>query len=80
MFTLVPSSRFRKDVKRAEKRGKDMAKLRDVLTLLVQQDELPPEYRDHALRGDWRGFRDLHKRTATWNPLGQPPTPFRIPY
>jgi conserved hypothetical protein TIGR00053 len=60
MLALVPSSRFRKDVKRAEKRGKDMSKLRDVLALLVQQDELPPEYRDHALRGDWRGFRDLH--------------------
>jgi len=60
MLALVPSSRFRKDVKRAEKRGKDMAKLREVLTLLVTQDELPPEYRDHALRGDWRGFRDLH--------------------
>ena len=21
---------------------------------------MPPEYRDHALRGDWNGFRDLH--------------------
>lgn len=60
MLVLVPSSRFRKDVKRAEKRGKDMAKLRNVLTLLAQKAELPPEYRDHALRGDWRGFRDLH--------------------
>lgn len=60
MLALVPSSRFRKDVKRAEKRDKDMAKLRNVLTLLVQQAELPPGYRDHALRGDWRGFRDLH--------------------
>lgn len=60
MLAIVVSSRFRKDVKRAEKRGKDMAKLREVLTLLVLQDDLPSEYRDHALRGDWRGFRDLH--------------------
>lgn len=60
MLALVPSSRFRKDVKRAEKRGKDMAKLRNVLTLLTQQAELPPESHDHALRGDWCGFRDLH--------------------
>lgn len=60
MLALVPSARFRKDVKRAEKRGKDMAKLRAVLTLLADQAPLPPEYRDHALRGDWIGFRDLH--------------------
>lgn len=60
MLALVQSTRFRRDVKRATKRGKNMAKLRDVLTLLAQQDELPLEYRDHALQGDWRGFRDLH--------------------
>ena len=60
MLALVPSTRFRKDVKRAEKRGKDMAKLRAVLTLLAQEQSLPAEYKDHALRGDWIGFRDLH--------------------
>lgn len=60
MLALVPSTRFRKDVKRAEKRGKDIAKLRTVLTMLAQEQPLPPEYRDHALRGDWNGFRDLH--------------------
>lgn len=60
MLALVPSSRFRKDVKRAEKRGKDMGKLRAVLTLLAHGIPLPPEYRDHPLRGDWAGFRDLH--------------------
>lgn len=60
MLALTLSTRFRKDVKRAEKRGKDMAKLRTVLTLLANETPLPPEYRDHALRGDWIGFRDLH--------------------
>lgn len=60
MLALVPSTRFRKDVKRAEKRGKDLSKLRTVLRLLAQEQPLPQEYRDHALRGDWIGFRDLH--------------------
>ncbi|WP_459253784.1 type II toxin-antitoxin system YafQ family toxin [Paracoccus jiaweipingae] len=60
MLALVPSTRFRNDVKRAEKRGKDMTKLRTVLTLLANEISLPPEYRDHSLRGDWIGFRDLH--------------------
>ena len=31
-----------------------------VLQLLVDEAPLPDEYRDHPLRGDWKGFRDLH--------------------
>jgi mRNA interferase YafQ len=54
------SGQFRRDVKLAEKRGKDMAKLRHVLQLLIDNAPLPPRLRDHPLRGDWRGWRDLH--------------------
>ena len=60
MLTPVSSGRFKRDVKVAEKRGKDMTKLRAVLTLLMQSDPLPVEYRDHSLRGNWMGYRDLH--------------------
>ena len=37
-----------------------MTKLRQVLLLLLEQQNLAADYRDHPLRGDWRGFRDLH--------------------
>ncbi|WP_411269291.1 type II toxin-antitoxin system YafQ family toxin [Phytopseudomonas dryadis] len=37
MLTLVPSSAFRKDFKLAQKRGKDMDKLKTLLNLLVNQ-------------------------------------------
>ncbi|MDP3898459.1 MAG: type II toxin-antitoxin system YafQ family toxin [Mesorhizobium sp.] len=60
MLLPVVSSRFKRDVKRLEKRGNDMAKLRTVLRLLINEEPLPVQYRDHALRGDWVGFRDLH--------------------
>ncbi len=59
VLTLVPSSRFRKDVKRAESRGKDMAKLRKALTMPARQAALPPECRVHVLRGERIGFRNL---------------------
>jgi mRNA interferase YafQ len=52
--------RFKRDVRRAEKRGKDMDKLKAVLSLLIEQNPLPASYNDHPLKGDWRGFRDLH--------------------
>ncbi len=60
MLALVRSSRIHKDVKRVNRCGKDMAKRRTVLTILARQAAVPPEYRDHALCGDWNGFRDLH--------------------
>jgi mRNA interferase YafQ len=60
MRTPVYSGRFRRDVKRAEKRGKNMAKLRTVLSFLCNGETLPSEYGDHPLKGDWKGFRDLH--------------------
>ena len=60
MLTPVSSGRFKRDVRRAEKRGKDMSKLRAVLLLLIAGESLPLIYRDHPLRGEWKGFRDLH--------------------
>lgn len=60
MLTPVRSGPFRRDVKRAGKRGKDMAKLRQLLLLLIAGEILPATYRDHALKGDWKGYRDAH--------------------
>jgi mRNA interferase YafQ len=47
-------------VKRVQKRGKDMAKLREVILLLIEEKALPPHYRDHPLKGEWKQFRDCH--------------------
>ncbi|MEX3630577.1 MAG: type II toxin-antitoxin system YafQ family toxin [Burkholderia sp.] len=54
------SSAFKRDVKRAQKRGKDTAKLRRLMQLLLDQQPLPPAYRDHPLKGEWSGYRDAH--------------------
>jgi mRNA interferase YafQ len=55
----VSGAQFRRDVKLAQKRGKDMAKLRQTLLLLVEGKPLPPQYRDHPLGGEWNYHRDL---------------------
>mgnify|MGYP003632525652 CR=1 FL=1 len=60
MLVPVRSAQFKRDVKRVQKRGKDMAKLKDLLTLLIEQSPLPAAYLDHPLRGDWKGYRDAH--------------------
>jgi mRNA interferase YafQ len=60
VLTSVPSTQFKKDVKRAQKRGKDMNKLKSLLSLLIHQEPLPEAYQDHPLRGNWKGYRDAH--------------------
>jgi mRNA interferase YafQ len=57
---VVQSTAFRKDVKRAQKRGKDMGKLKAVILLLLEDALLDPRHRDHPLKGEWLGYRDLH--------------------
>lgn len=60
MLRLAPSRRYRRDVKLAAKRGEDLRKLIAVLDLLRTGKPLPSGFKDHPLRGDWSGFRDLH--------------------
>lgn len=54
------SSQFKRDVNLAEKRGKDMGKLRQVIGLLLAGQLLPRELGDHPLKGAWKPRRDLH--------------------
>jgi mRNA interferase YafQ len=56
----IIGGQFRRDVKLAEKRGKDMAKLREIILLLVDGTSLPARYKDHGLAGNWKHFRDCH--------------------
>ena len=60
MRTFSRTSQFKKDVKLAGKRGKDLEKLKTVLNLLIEGDALPVQYKDHPLRGNFAGSRDCH--------------------
>ena len=60
MPTLVTGAQFRRDVKLAEKRGKDLSKLRELMLLLAAGTPLPARYKDHPLTGEWRHYRDCH--------------------
>ena len=60
MRTVSRTSQFKRDVKLAERRGKDLSKLREVLDVLIEGETPPPEFRDHPLRGNFAGSRDCH--------------------
>jgi mRNA interferase YafQ len=58
--TFSRTSQFKKDVKLADRRGKNPAKLKAVINLLIDGEVLPPQYKDHPLRGNFAGSRDCH--------------------
>jgi len=65
MRTIRLSTRFKPDYKRvhAGEHGKAIqVELPELLKLLVSDAPLLPRHRDHALSGDWIGFRDCHVR------------------
>lgn len=60
MLTIRYQTAFKRDYKRVKKRGYDMKLLEKVITLLAQEQELPAEYKDHSLSGDYKGCRECH--------------------
>ena len=60
MRTFSRTSQFKKDVKLADRRGKNLAKLKTAIDLLIDGDALPSQYKDHPLRGNFAGSRDCH--------------------
>ena len=60
MLRLVTTTKFRKDYKRIKKRGYDLDLLDDVIDRLLREEELDERHRDHALSGDYVGFRECH--------------------
>ena len=60
MRSPLYSGQFKRDLKAAQKRGKDMEKIKAQMRLLIDEKPLPPHFKDHPLRGQWRSFRDAH--------------------
>lgn len=60
MRTPVYTTQFRRDLRKMEQRGYDMNKLKAIILLLLNGSPLPAHCRDHALKGAWKSFRDLH--------------------
>jgi mRNA interferase YafQ len=60
MYALATTTQFRKDYKLAKKRGCDLKLLEQVIDVLLSGTPLPQKNRDHALHGNYEGFRECH--------------------
>lgn len=57
---LILTSRFKKALKRARKRGLDIERLNEIVDKLQNNIELEERYHDHDLHGTYQGFRECH--------------------
>ena len=55
MKNLSQTKQFSRDVKRMRNRGKDLDKLKLIVTILAMGKPIEPKHRDHPLSGDWKG-------------------------
>ena len=60
MLSLRTTTQFRKDYKRLKKQGKNMNLLQTVIDDLLAEKILDRKYKDHALAGEYTGFRECH--------------------
>lgn len=59
-YTVKHTTQFKKDYKRAIKRGLDIELLENVISKLANGEALDEKNYDHALSGNWVGHRECH--------------------
>ena len=60
MYSVDYTNKFKKDLKRCQKRGLDIMLLMRIIKLLAEKGSLPPEYRPHILSGNYAGVWECH--------------------
>jgi mRNA interferase YafQ len=60
MLLPIYEKRFAKEVQKAQKRGKDMQKLKDIMTMLIHEKPLAIKNRNHKLKGDFVNYWECH--------------------
>lgn len=59
-YEVVPSTRFKRDLKRAQRRGCSVDILTEVIKALAAGETLDPKYHDHELEGNYANCRECH--------------------
>ena len=60
MYNIFPTTKFKKDLKTAIKRGYNIPLMDAAVTILAEGKPLPEQYNDHPLKGEYEGCRECH--------------------
>lgn len=59
-YTVKPTNKFQKDLKKIQKRGYNISLLTDIIKKLANGEKLSEKNRDHELIGNYVGKRECH--------------------
>ena len=59
-YNIIPTTKFKKDLKKASKRNLKIEKLEKVIDIIANGEMLSEKYRDHELNGNYSGCRECH--------------------
>lgn len=59
-YRIEVTRQYLRDLKLARRRNLDESKLNAIILKLCNGESLPAKNRDHALTGDYRGYRECH--------------------
>ena len=57
-YTVKPTAKFQRDLKRVQKRGYNISLLTDIIKKLADGEQLPEKNRDHSLNGEFVNCRE----------------------
>lgn len=57
---ILKKTKYKKDIKRIQKRNKNIQKIGDVVERLGKGESLERRYQPHRLEGKWDGFWECH--------------------
>jgi mRNA interferase YafQ len=60
MYTPVYTKQFERDIKRSQRRGKNLEKFKIIARALLAGEPLDAIHRDHRLVGDYAARRECH--------------------
>lgn len=59
-YTVRPTAKFQKDLKKVKKRGYDISLITEIIKKLASGEKLPPKNKDHQLSGKLVNCRECH--------------------
>ncbi len=62
MLNISFTNRYLKDLELMKRRNLPKSELDAVVKLLAEEQTLPKKYKDHALKGNFAGYRECHIR------------------
>ncbi len=65
MYEIRLAKSFRKSLKRIVRSGQERGvkeEIESILDIIARKQNLPKKYDDHALTGDYKGYRECHLR------------------